>query len=69
MKKLINTSLAILAGLYLVATQVGCTSRAKNQLVAKKIERKFHLRGVYGHKPWKGGTGRKAMMMALSAKG
>ena len=69
MKKLLIASLVVLAGLYLVATQLGCSSKTKNQPISKKIERKFHLKGVYGHRPWKGVTGRKAMTMALAAKG
>src|SRR5260370_42302251 len=70
MKKQRRVLLVLLVSATLVGSQSGCNrSPKKIETVVKKAERKYHLQDVYGHRPWKGGTGRKAMTMALAAKG
>ena len=70
MKKKRRVLLVLLVSATLVGSQTGCNRNSnKIETVVNKAERKYHLKGVYGHRPWKGGTGRKAMMMALAMKG
>jgi hypothetical protein len=59
---------AILAGLYLVATQVGCSPKPKNETVVKKVENKLRLNGYYRSIPWKRGGRKDAMKMALAGQ-
>jgi hypothetical protein len=56
-----------LAGVALVATQIGCKSKP-TESAGKKLGEKLHLKGYYRSLPWKQGGRKDAMKMALAGQ-
>jgi hypothetical protein len=59
--------IVLLAGVALVATQIGCKSKP-TESAGKKVDEKLHLKGYYRSLPWKQGGRKDAMKMALAGQ-